>query len=310
MLDFFTILTKGGVVLWSKTFARITGSPINSLIKDVLIEERGGTHSYNKDSYDLRWIFANELDLIFVVAYQKILQLTYIDELLVTIKKLFCDKFANLIRDTTRSHKYTFDDDFDSILRSIEEKDAREQQNKRKKPREFEETKKFRETVEGNKKLDAKDLVKPPLNPVISEDEITRNIEAIRINKGRGGKFKKGSKSSSIPTNDHSDDKKSARKKVMRVWDDKVTKEQMESLDYSGQNGDSDGSPEAIRQHLVDENQLGHFQNGHYVVQDLGEITEQDLAPVLAKMKEHLIKKNVAADISTHLCDSVARNLV
>ncbi|CAG8826692.1 22529_t:CDS:2, partial [Dentiscutata erythropus] len=39
-------------------------------------------------------------------------------------------------------------------------------------------------------------------------------------------------------------------------------------------------------------------------------ITEEDLAQVLANMKEHLIKKNVAADISTHLCESVAKNLI
>lgn len=67
MLDFFTILTKGGIVLWSKSFTRITSSPVNSLIGDVLIEERAGENSYIKDSYSLKWTFANELDLIFVV---------------------------------------------------------------------------------------------------------------------------------------------------------------------------------------------------------------------------------------------------
>ncbi|CAG8472385.1 6753_t:CDS:10, partial [Acaulospora colombiana] len=149
-----------------------------------------------------------------------------------------------------------------------------------------------------------RDITKPPLNPVVSEEEITRNIEAIRINKGRGVKSKKSSKSSSIPANDPSDDKRPTRKKAMRVWDDKVTEEEMKSLDYSGQNGGADESPGTINHHLVDENQLGYFQNGQK------EITEQNLAPVLAQMKEHLIKKNVAADIATHLCDSVARNLV
>ncbi len=70
MLDFFTILTKGGIVLWSKSFTRITSSPVDALIRDVLIEERAGESSYTKDSYSLKWTFANELDLIFVVNVQ------------------------------------------------------------------------------------------------------------------------------------------------------------------------------------------------------------------------------------------------
>ncbi|KAG0332911.1 hypothetical protein BG004_001054 [Podila humilis] len=40
------------------------------------------------------------------------------------------------------------------------------------------------------------------------------------------------------------------------------------------------------------------------------EITAESLEPIMAKMKEHLINKNVAADIAQHLCDSVAKGLV
>ncbi|PKK80295.1 hypothetical protein RhiirC2_859996 [Rhizophagus irregularis] len=344
MLDFFTILTKGGIVLWSKSFTRITSSPVNSLIGDVLIEERAGENSYTKDSYSLKWTFANELDLIFVAAYQKILQLAYIEELLATVKKFFCDKFANFIKDSGKLHKFDFDEDFGAILNKIEEKDSKSHE-KLSKPRPFEKTKKFKETAEGSKKLSVSDISKPPTNPIISEDEIARNIEELhRYNgkRGRGGRKQSGT--------GRPDEKKQARKKTMRVWDDKVSKAEMESLDYSGDKGDSDKSSSVDPQNLVDQNQLGQFQDGYYEVQDIGqdddegefeeddynetndtsvennsgssilsffksitgqkEITEQDLVPVLAKMKEHLIKKNVAADIAAHLCDSVARNLV
>ncbi|CAG8736791.1 21500_t:CDS:2, partial [Rhizophagus irregularis] len=193
------------------------------------------------------------------------------------------------------------------------------------------------------------DISKPPTNPIISEDEIARNIEELhRYNgkRGRGGRKQSGTGRPNVS----SDEKKQARKKTMRVWDDKVSKAEMESLDYSGDKGDSDKSSSVDPQNLVDQNQLGQFQDGYYEVQDIGqdddedefeeddynetndtsvennsgssilsffksitgqkEITEQDLVPVLAKMKEHLIKKNVAADIAAHLCDSVARNLV
>ena len=67
MLDLFSIFTRGGIVLWDRAFAPISGNPINALVKDVLIEERAGISSYTKDSYAFKWVFANELDLVFVV---------------------------------------------------------------------------------------------------------------------------------------------------------------------------------------------------------------------------------------------------
>ncbi|CAG8494396.1 17261_t:CDS:10, partial [Funneliformis caledonium] len=337
-----------GIVLWSKSFTRITSSPVDALIKDVLIEERAGENSYIKDSYSLKWTFANELDLIFVAAYQKILQLAYIEELLATVKKFFCDKFAEHIRNTSSIHKYAFDDDFNTIFNNIEEKDSKGY-DKLSKPRPFEQTKKFKETIEGSKKLSVNDITKPPTIPIISDDKIARNIEAIRgkPTRGRGGRTK--SRSSKPSNESSSDDKKPTRKKTLRTWEDKISKDEMESLDYSGNKDDTDRSSAVNTHNLVDQNQFGQFQDGHYEVQDLGqndsdkseeddydeeneesnkndsqssvfsffrnitgqkEITQQDLVPALAKMKEHLIKKNVAADIATHLCDSVARNLV
>ena len=38
-------------------------------------------------------------------------------------------------------------------------------------------------------------------------------------------------------------------------------------------------------------------------------LTRADLEPVLAKFRENLIEKNVAAEISDELCESVCRNL-
>jgi signal recognition particle receptor subunit alpha len=38
-------------------------------------------------------------------------------------------------------------------------------------------------------------------------------------------------------------------------------------------------------------------------------LTYEDMQPVLEKLKDHLIAKNVAADIAHKLCDSVATKL-
>lgn len=38
-------------------------------------------------------------------------------------------------------------------------------------------------------------------------------------------------------------------------------------------------------------------------------ITQENMAPILDKMRDHLISKNVAAEVAVKLCESVAANL-
>lgn len=64
----------GGVVLWSRSFtpeaSHITSSvasPVNSLIREALIEGRTAEEKYEKDGYAVKWTFVNDLELIFVV---------------------------------------------------------------------------------------------------------------------------------------------------------------------------------------------------------------------------------------------------
>ncbi|KAG8802196.1 hypothetical protein FRC16_010178 [Serendipita sp. 398] len=104
MLDNCTISHKGGVVLWSRSFtpaaatlAQSTASPVNNLIREALIEGRTDDDRYEKDGYTVRWTLANDLELIFVVAYQRILQLTYVEELLSKLKTLFIKKYHDFL---------------------------------------------------------------------------------------------------------------------------------------------------------------------------------------------------------------------
>lgn len=156
MLDLFTILTKGGFVLWQKNFAPISGSPVEDLIRNVLIEERAGTDSYYKDNYALKWTFANELDLVFVVAYQKILQLAYIDELLETVKRMFLETHKQLIAEghLVDGDYTSFGQIFDKLLLQIEEKYATH--NRQRAPRKFENTKKFESSLKGSQAQNSK----------------------------------------------------------------------------------------------------------------------------------------------------------
>jgi hypothetical protein len=89
MIDFFSIFTTTGLVLWSKTFCEIVGKPINNLIKNVILAEKTNEKQYIDDQYILKWCFNNDLGIVFVVGYQRILQLSYIDDLLASVKRVF-----------------------------------------------------------------------------------------------------------------------------------------------------------------------------------------------------------------------------
>ena len=80
MLDTFEILTTSGVVLWSRSYASVSPSIINSLITNVFIEERtlpgagiaddvssANNPPYKHEQRTLKWTTSKELGLIFVV---------------------------------------------------------------------------------------------------------------------------------------------------------------------------------------------------------------------------------------------------
>lgn len=76
MLDTFEILTTSGVVLWSRTYASVSPSVVNSFISDVFIEEKAGLGDarsaaanppFRSDQHTLRWTLVKELGVIFVV---------------------------------------------------------------------------------------------------------------------------------------------------------------------------------------------------------------------------------------------------
>jgi signal recognition particle receptor subunit alpha len=80
MLDTFEVITTSGVVLWSRTYAPINPSLINSFIADTFIEEKSGGTAlrdeqsaatnppYRSDQHTLKWTLVKELGVIFVVS--------------------------------------------------------------------------------------------------------------------------------------------------------------------------------------------------------------------------------------------------
>jgi signal recognition particle receptor subunit alpha len=70
MLDYVIIFSKNGPVLWHRTYCKLQGSPIDDLVRSVLLEERGGAEKTAElGPYTMKWAFAagTGYDLVFVV---------------------------------------------------------------------------------------------------------------------------------------------------------------------------------------------------------------------------------------------------
>ncbi|CAA7397939.1 unnamed protein product [Spirodela intermedia] len=119
MLEELLIFTRGGLILWTckELGNALKGSPIDTLIRSCLLEERSADASYDYEApsagaaYTLKWTFHNELNLVFVAVYQRILRLLYVDDLLAAVKREFAAIYD------PRSVVY---DDFDGIFRQLQ----------------------------------------------------------------------------------------------------------------------------------------------------------------------------------------------
>ncbi|BAT76171.1 hypothetical protein VIGAN_01413800 [Vigna angularis var. angularis] len=132
MLEQLLIFTRGGLILWTcNHFTNaLKGSPIDTLIRSCLLEERSGAASFTYDapgaSYCLKWTFHNDLGLVFVAVYQRILHLLYVDDLLAAVKR----EFSGLYQPQKTEYR-----DFDEIFRQLQiEAEARAENLKKTNP--------------------------------------------------------------------------------------------------------------------------------------------------------------------------------
>lgn len=135
MLDQFEIITKSGVVLWSKSYSAVSPAVINSFITDVFIEERSlpavGTGEdvsaasnppYTVDQHTLKWTTVKELNIIFVAVYRSLLHLSWIDRLVDNIKTIFVELYGDQLRKPhTTIVECSFDEYFDQQIRELED---------------------------------------------------------------------------------------------------------------------------------------------------------------------------------------------
>ncbi|XP_022194745.2 signal recognition particle receptor subunit alpha homolog [Nilaparvata lugens] len=183
MLDLFTIFSKGGIVLWCfQGTSQIFTPSVNALIKTVILQERSGNNSFDHNGLTLKYKLDNEFELIFVVAFQKILQLSYVDKFLDDVHLEFRDKYKEDLQNSRYFQNFDFSRCFQSVLLSCEEW-GKKQACIPKQMRTFEESQKSKKTVASmiERKGDEKENKKKGKNnePVKKEQLDNNNVDKV-----------------------------------------------------------------------------------------------------------------------------------
>ncbi|XP_076590652.1 signal recognition particle receptor subunit alpha [Chaetodon auriga] len=266
MLDFFTIFSKGGIVLWCFQGAGVTESftgPVNALIRSVILQERSGNNSFTHEALSLKYKLDNEFELIFVVGFQKILTLTYVDKFIDDVQLHFRDRYKNELEQKGAlkllNNNYDFEDDFKMLLREAEDSSKARSHAPM---RTFKESEKSQKTVksmietkggdkgkeQGGKKNKNTKKEAPAAEPVKADQGKTSSSGQKKVENGNQGLTpdeimqKKREeffrKRMVVPVEKPSKSPKpqKPREKQMRVWD--MGGNSTKNLDYSERNGD------------------------------------------------------------------------
>lgn len=127
----------------------------------IIFQERAVNHTFDHESLRLQYKLDNEFELIFVVAYQKILQLSYVDKFLNDIHLEFRDRFKNELQTSQWFCNYEFKSRYQQVLASAEQW-GKTQAKIPKQMRSFDESFKSKKTVASMiERKDDKDQKKP-----------------------------------------------------------------------------------------------------------------------------------------------------
>lgn len=123
MIDYFCILTSGGITLYSRSYdTTIKGTPIDNLITKMILEHRTGEDIFKDGNYALMWSLNNELGLTFIAIYNKVL--IQIADFARALLDRTNKKFSRLYRDITADSESlvppsVFQQKFDPIYEEI-----------------------------------------------------------------------------------------------------------------------------------------------------------------------------------------------
>lgn len=230
MLDHAVIFTRGGIVIWSHEFAKVKGTPVDDLVRIVMLGERGGDDVFTTDTAACRWKVDNALGLVYVIVHQSLLKLSYVPELLDKLQERVGPWYAKF---RARDDLPSVDDAMTHIesffLNAAEECERRAKDKK---------------AVRGGGDASPAPTSTPAVsstpvdvNPANSMDNLERSASPTSGGEASGRqkyvpKPKRGTASA-----DKLAASKSQPKRSQRVWDDKVSTGDAKSLNFAGSDG-------------------------------------------------------------------------
>ena len=128
MIDYFCVLTTGGITLFSRSYGTtIRGTPIDNLISTVILEQRTGEDIFKDGNYALLWSLNNEQGLTFIAIYNKnIIKIAdFARKLLDEANKRFSRIYRTLTAESATLvppsvFKQNFDPVYDEIFKACE----------------------------------------------------------------------------------------------------------------------------------------------------------------------------------------------
>lgn len=294
------------------------------------------------DSFALRYMKSNDIGIIFVACYHKLIAPLYIDDLFEKVSSSFISKYSAQI--PTASLPFTnFKQEFERILKDVEYS---------KRPGNSSGAN-FANILPSNSSKALQQKVSTDDNENNkSENENNSNLNNDVQTKTQAA-MKRRVKGSSTTA---ASSTVNTKKKEERSWTDpsksKVSAKDMELLDYSAKSSnnstdDDDAQFKKIKSEFLDENgvnisdldreqvepdniaiedeeiensEKSSNKSSFWSISRIGdafnsitgnrELTRDDITPVLNALRTQLISKNVAVEVSDSLCSSVAENLI
>lgn len=336
MIDLISVFSTGGIVLWQKTYqGAVSENVVNSLIREVFIENRAKDRDiFHKDNYTVKYLVSNDYGLVFVVAYQSIIHLSYSDEFLSNFNTIFLALLGDQIKINIQQGAPIDEGlDFERLTSMIDVRLEELENSTSSKKVNDEHPKSEEEEIEETEVGAATAVETQETKP-----ETHRRVRRSGRNKGKNS-----------PTDSGAEDTKKKTKKKMRRWGDDGAAEDDDAnvvLDYSGAKSDGTTSYAAADEMVGDIDRWGQSnKKGEFLLNDLSTemkdilnnssvdnknpnssenrafgflrnfvggktLSQEDLQKALIAMREHLLKKNVASEVADHLCSTVDKSLV
>ncbi|OII75273.1 SRP101p signal recognition particle receptor alpha subunit [Cryptosporidium ubiquitum] len=297
MIDAFFVFNKTGLILWSYRSEdaeplEILEQVLRGLVENIFLEERLTQKYYDHGAYRVNWSTINEYQIVLAIVYQNAYSTVSTGSYFETLLSMARKKVVKIILENPDSvEDDTYFEDFRSqFVQMIDFCDSR-LMNK------------------GGNKSD--------LSPLNSSDEKSFGSK----NRSYEGK----------PTDSEDNISQTSKfKKTSRQWNSqKVTKKNMEQLDYSKKCGNSEDSQSKLSFYERSEDEVSEdeleeinqekkavsywssFLSSQFgILNSNTTLTAEMVEKPLQKLKSQLVEKNVASEIAQDIIDSVSNAMV